>query len=357
MIDNDSKRWDAFVNFELQGGAHWRRCIKIVSDSAGTPFPQNSGLSRDAVNRVKWLPKLMKRWEEHLDAEGNFKKRGFAKGTTRRLECLEEWWCDAFEEAITEAKAKGKDLIACGYIPGTEITSSSEHIIPEAYKAVHKRASEVVTRFVSGEFTVNRGILDGKKYSLLQAIESAFFQHGVRINPAHCIEASRDVKEHGLKSVIESSFWTTKSYQVAPATSGHVLTQLGIKLAKKISNKPASSMPKSELMVETEDLTEHQDMRAIPMVPDHNGLNDGKEFREQNRKADLNKRSMVETVDLTEDQDIRSIPMAPDHNSLNDSKDLGERKRKADFVSNATGQALPISKRSKVEDHKVVGEN
>jgi hypothetical protein len=73
LYGNDSKSYNAFVNFELIPGTHSRVRMKIRANSAGNDFSPSTGLTQGLPGRVKWRPEVQQPWGEYFDGAGNFK--------------------------------------------------------------------------------------------------------------------------------------------------------------------------------------------------------------------------------------------------------------------------------------------
>jgi hypothetical protein len=158
LYGNDGKSYNAFVSFGLVLGTHSRLRIKIRANSAAM-IPPSTGLTQGLRGRVKWRPEVQQCWGEYFDGAGNFKMNCKQMGANARLGCLEEWWLESFPD-------RRGDTV--------------KHEKP--------------------------------------AVESAFFKKGVTVNQAHVISASHDAKKRKLKSILESSRWTTKSIHISPTT-------------------------------------------------------------------------------------------------------------------------------------------
>jgi hypothetical protein len=99
-------------------------------------------------------------------------------------------------------------------IKGTCISKSTSHIQPEAYRATNESAIVIIQDFIFGHILA-RDETAGATTSTLDAIESAFYAEGVRIDRVDACFASSDIAGRVCDKITESKHWNRTSW-VAP---------------------------------------------------------------------------------------------------------------------------------------------
>jgi hypothetical protein len=103
-------------------------------------------------------------------------------------------------------------IAATSFIPGTSISSSTSHIQPGCYRVTNNSAMVIIQRFFNCDIIAAEKEAPAVKASTLDAIESAFFNEGFRINQVDARRASDDILDKKLASIIESCHWTRSSW-------------------------------------------------------------------------------------------------------------------------------------------------
>ncbi|KAH7397591.1 hypothetical protein BKA64DRAFT_753153 [Cadophora sp. MPI-SDFR-AT-0126] len=221
--------------------------IRVMDQETGKLFPANVLGSRKPLDCVDFRTKLSIGWAEYLADDDTYgitwapqKKQD---GEKARVNYLKSQWLktnedpskkgvvstktasgnaeDTKESAKTSSKSTTKikndsSFHATGekeeveYFKGTCIAMSSSHIKKGSFSSFDTHASRVIDQFLRGKlvpsFTYRR---DG--VSSMQAIESAFYKHGYRINVVHAVDASLDLADKKLTSITKSRYWKDTS--------------------------------------------------------------------------------------------------------------------------------------------------
>ncbi|KAL5318510.1 hypothetical protein ACEPPN_013571 [Leptodophora sp. 'Broadleaf-Isolate-01'] len=83
----------------------------------------------------------------------------------------------------------------------------ARYINPIGWKENERNAYKVIDKVMSGDLLADRQRSSGP-YTSLDAVESAFWTHGYRINTSHAVLASRDVDaKNAVNSVLKSRHW------------------------------------------------------------------------------------------------------------------------------------------------------
>jgi hypothetical protein len=97
--------------------------------------------------------------------------------------------------------------------PGTRNEPTNE----PAFEEYSLSTKEVIEDFLSGKLMALRKPNEGKEYSNMDYIASAFKKHGFKLNRDHAYLASADVHVGKCSTIYDSEFWNEKSLQALNA--------------------------------------------------------------------------------------------------------------------------------------------
>tara|TARA_R110002060_G_scaffold48438_3_gene59355 strand:- start:546 stop:1301 length:756 start_codon:yes stop_codon:yes gene_type:complete len=177
--------------------------------------------------------------------------------------------CHAMDnEAFSQYDTTSEDD-ETGFFDGTDIPISTKNIKKGCYIKYDVHASTVVDLFLRGKLLpspIKR--VDG--VSAADAIISAFYKYGYRINLPHALDAYGDAKDKKLNSILESKKWTESSIieerEIKPDNKIHRLLR-GENL-EDINVEERNAMAEKKAMKrKAAEMEEAEEAQVTPRVP------------------------------------------------------------------------------------------
>ncbi|PMD33996.1 hypothetical protein L207DRAFT_534373 [Hyaloscypha variabilis F] len=183
----------------------------------------NDGI-KNQDDLVNWDQSLLIGWQQYWDGSKNppqWKRNMSTKGHEARRKFLVDYFRERYEVQPKKRTANSKhhgskdsrDLAVqenakpIEFFRGTTIPRSIDGIASKAYEMLDRRATNVIRQFLDGKIFAELEKTPREQFSTLEAIESAFWKKGFRINRANALRASKEVKSGEVTDVMTSKHW------------------------------------------------------------------------------------------------------------------------------------------------------
>jgi len=187
----------------------------------------NYGVGLNKKDLITWDDHFSENWEGFLTADGQWGNGVATRGRKVQMAALKRIYADPrFRDPFPTGKSGSIGSFVnvihppegVGVRPEnprgkcyrrTKIPLSCSHIKPDAYKEIDPDAFRVIMQFLSGELANRGGNNNQSGFERLQIdrAESAFHEHGFRINRDAAERASQDVRTGRVNTLINSNAW------------------------------------------------------------------------------------------------------------------------------------------------------